>query len=299
MMDCGRTEGQRKIMWSLTISGVDFYHIISWFIIYSFFGWVWETTYVSLKQGRYVNRGFINGPLCTIYGCGAIAVYLILKPIADNLLLLFLGGIVVATLLEYLTAVLMENIFHTSWWDYSDNHFNFQGRICLGASLGWGVFTVILFYILQPLVEDIVELYPVFVGKIGVCVIAVAYAADFCYSSATAFHLHERIPAWEQALEQKQGELLLRLNNTMNGLEKAKSVSLDTVKERIEDVEIIRGFEEKRQAMLKEISGELKSYKETLASKIGHNAKRYVKSYPNLNRGYRLRHKDKKQHKQS
>ena len=71
-------------------------------------------------------------------------------------------------------------------------------------------------------------------------------------------------------------------------------MSLDTVKERIEDVEILRAFEEKRQTMLKEISGELKSYKETLALKIGHNAGRYVKSYPNLNRGYRLRHKDKK-----
>ncbi len=225
-------------------------------------------------------------------------MYLILKPFADNLLLLFLGGVAVATLLEYLTAVLMENIFHTSWWDYSDKHFNFQGRICLGASLGWGIFTVILFRILQPLVEDIVELYPMYAGEIGVCTVAVLYAVDFCYSSATAFHLHERIPAWEQALEQKQGELLLKLNNTMNSLERAKNLSLDTVKERIEDVEILRAFEEKRQTMLKEISGELKSYKETLALKIGHNAGRYVKSYPNLNRGYRLRHKDKK-HKQS
>lgn len=294
MIDCGRTEEQNKIMWNLTICGVDFYHIINWFIIYSFFGWVWETAYVSLKQGRYVNRGFINGPLCTIYGCGAIAVYLILQPFADNILLLFLGGIVVATILEYLTAVLMENIFHTSWWDYSDKHFNFQGRICLGASLGWGVFTVILFRILHPMVEDIVVLYPVYAGEVGVCVVAAVYLADFCYSAAAAFHLHERIPAWEQALEERQGELLLKLNQKMSNLERAREVSLDTVKERIEDIEMVRVFEEKRQAMLKEISGELKAYREALASRLGHNERRYIKSYPNLNRGYRLRHKDKK-----
>ena len=80
-----------------------------------------------------INRGFINGPLCTIYGCGALAVYLILLPISDNLLLLFVGGVVVATVLEYVTAVLMENIFHTSWWDYSDNKFNFQGTYLVWA----------------------------------------------------------------------------------------------------------------------------------------------------------------------
>ncbi len=126
-------------MWELTINGVDLYHILNWFFIYSFFGWVWETFYVSIKHGEFINRGFVSGPLCTIYGFGAISVYLILKPAEGNLLFLFLGGIVVATLLEYITAVLMESIFHTSWWDYSDNKFNFQGRICLGASLGWGV----------------------------------------------------------------------------------------------------------------------------------------------------------------
>ncbi len=119
-------------MWDLAINGVDFYHIANWFYIYSFLGWLWETCYVSVRKGKLINRGFINGPLCTIYGCGALAVYLILLPISDNLLLLFVGGVVVATVLEYVTAVLMENIFHTSWWDYSDNKFNFQGTYLSG-----------------------------------------------------------------------------------------------------------------------------------------------------------------------
>ena len=173
-------------MWNLTVCGIDFYHLMNWLIIYSFFGWVWETCYVSVKSGKFVNRGFINGPLCTIYGFGAVSVYMILRPFSDNLLYLYLGGVVVATALEYVTAVLMESIFHTSWWDYSDNKFNFQGRICLGASLGWGAFTVILFKVLHPLVESIVILYPVYVGEIGICVIGVGYVVDFAFSAAAA-----------------------------------------------------------------------------------------------------------------
>ena len=156
-------------MWDLSVLGIDVYHLLNWLIIYSFFGWVWETCYVSVKSGKFVNRGFINGPLCTIYGFGAVSVYAILRPVSDNILYLYVGGVVVATALEYVTAVLMESIFHTSWWDYSDNKFNFQGRICLGASLGWGFFTVLLFKVLHPVVETVVALYPVFVGEIGVC----------------------------------------------------------------------------------------------------------------------------------
>lgn len=281
-------------MWELTINGVDLYHIINWFFIYSFLGWVWETFYVSIKHGEFINRGFINGPFCTIYGFGAISVYLILKPIEDNLLFLFLGGIVVATLLEYITAVLMESIFHTSWWDYSDNKFNFQGRICLGASLGWGVFTVLLFRVLHPLVEDLVALYPVMAGKIGVCVISVGYLSDFSCSAAAAFHLKERIPYWEEELEKKQVELMLKVNARLENLELPKGVSLDSVRERIEDAEVLRALTEKRLAIRKELTEELRAYRKALVSRTKGNTRRFLKSYPNLNRGYRMRHKKDK-----
>ena len=96
------------------------------------------------------------------------------------LILLFLGGIVVATALEYFTAVLMEMLFHTSWWDYSDKKFNFQGRICLGASIGWGIFTVILFRVLHPVVERLVDLYPVYVGEICICIISAGRRRRCC-----------------------------------------------------------------------------------------------------------------------
>lgn len=276
-------------MWNLTVCGIDFYHLMNWLIIYSFFGWVWETCYVSVKSGKFVNRGFINGPLCTIYGFGAVSVYVILRPFSDNLLYLYLGGVVVATALEYVTAVLMESIFHTSWWDYSDNKFNFQGRICLGASLGWGAFTVILFKVLHPFVESIVILYPVYVGEIGICVIGVGYVVDFAFSAAAAFRIHEKLPVIEAAMEQAKGEMLVKMHEKIASVGFAKEATLESVKERLGDVEVLKEMEQKRAAITAEISAELQKRKEAMAAKVGHNMQRFVKAYPNLNRGYKLR----------
>ena len=275
-------------MWDLTVCGIDFYHLMNWLIIYSFFGWVWETCYVSVKSGKFVNRGFINGPLCTIYGFGAVSVYVILKPFSDNLLYLYLGGVVVATALEYVTAVLMESIFHTSWWDYSDKKFNFQGRICLGASLGWGAFTVILFKVLHPLVESIVILYPVYVGEIGICVIGIGYVVDFAFSAAAAFRIHEKLPVIEAAMEQAKGEMLVKMHEKIASVGFAKEATLESVKERLGDVEVLKEMEQKRAAIAAEISAELQKRKEAMAAKVGHNMQRFVKAYPNLNRGYKL-----------
>ncbi|MBC5660036.1 hypothetical protein H8S44_09655 [Anaerosacchariphilus sp. NSJ-68] len=180
-------------MWNVQIAGEDLYHIINWFYIYSFLGWLWESCYVSVKEKKLVNRGFVTGPLCTIYGFGAVIVYLILKPISGNILILYLGGVVVPTILEYVTAVLMETIFHTSWWDYSKNKYNFQGRICLGASLGWGVFSVILFYVFQPIVEGIVSLYSMATGVLLVRIVTLLYAVDFGMSFMNAMQIGEKL----------------------------------------------------------------------------------------------------------
>lgn len=310
--------------WNLMINGVDLYHILNWLIIYSFLGWCWETAYVSLKQGQFVNRGFIMGPFCTIYGFGAVMVYLILKPVETNLLYLYLGGIIVPTLLEYLTAVLMETIFHTSWWDYSDKKFNFQGRICLGASLGWGIFTVILFRVFQPVVDDFVSLYTMVQGEIAVIVIGGIYCVDFCFSAATAFRLRDRIPEFETALERKQVELMLKMNEKINSLEFAKESlelarnsmelaktplglakdtvgfakdSLDTVKDKIENLEdlnVLHSVNEKRKALAADLTREMESYRRILVSRLGGRTARIFKAYPHLNRGYRLLHEKKK-----
>ena len=276
-------------MWDFTIRGVDVYHILNWFFIYSFLGWVWETGYVSAKHGKFVNRGFVSGPFCTIYGFGALSVYLILKPVSDNLFLLYVGGVIVATTLEYVTAVLMESIFHTSWWDYSDQKFNFQGRICLWVSLGWGVFAVALFRIIHPVVESIVGLYPVIAGKIAVTAIGIYWLVDFCFSAVAASKLHARIPVWEKSLDEMQNEIIMKIREKMGIAEMVRDLSLDSLKERLEDLEFLKEIDKRRSSVTEEFAAEIQKRKEAMASRLGRNAHRFVKSYPLLNRGYRIR----------
>ena len=185
----------------IEIAGVSLYYIISWFFVYSFLGWLWETAYVSVRKKKFVNRGFINGPLCTIYGMGAVSIYLILKPFGDNLAVLYIGGVVVATILEYITGWLMEKIFHTCWWDYSHRKYNLQGYISLGTSLGWGVFTVLLFEVLQPAVSWFTDLYPQKIGEILLIVIMILYALDFITSAWAAFGLTKNFAKVEDMME--------------------------------------------------------------------------------------------------
>ena len=87
-------------MWETKILGVDLYHVLAWFWLYSFCGWIWESSYVSIRQKKLVNRGFVNGPLLTLYGTGAVMVYLILRPFEANVWALYFGGVIVATVLE-------------------------------------------------------------------------------------------------------------------------------------------------------------------------------------------------------
>lgn len=194
----------------LKIAGISLYYIISWFFIYSFLGWVWESAYVSIKKKKLVNRGFINGPFCTIYGAGAVTIYLILRPLSENLFFLYLGGVIVATVLEYITGWIMEAVFHTRWWDYSDKKFNLHGYISLASSLLWGVFSILLFKLLQPFVSWITGLYPQSIGEVFLAVLSVLYGMDFGISAYTAFGLSKTFGKVEDMLE----DLIFYLQNT-------------------------------------------------------------------------------------
>ena len=146
---------------------------------------------------KLVNRGFVNGPLLTLYGTGAVMVYLILRPFEANVWALYFGGVIVATVLEYVR-VLMETIFHAHWWDYSNQKFNFQGKICLSSSIAWGFFTLGLFYILQPIAVKVVNLVSDTTGEIIVSVVTVCYLVDFGFSAAAAFQLGQKMRSLEK-----------------------------------------------------------------------------------------------------
>ena len=112
------------------------------FFFYCFCGWVWESCYVSICQRRWVNRGFLNGPLLPIYGFGAIIILFATLPVEDNLYLVWLFGMLAATALEYVTGAAMEALFKVRYWDYSKHRFQLNGHICLSSSIAWGFFSI-------------------------------------------------------------------------------------------------------------------------------------------------------------
>ena len=129
-------------------------------LIYSCLGWCCEVAFAALKTGKFVNRGFLNGPVCPIYGFGVLSVVLVLEPVKDNLLLLFFGSMVFTSLLEFIAGFAMERIFHDKWWDYSNNPFNIKGYICLEFSIIWGIACVLVVDIIHPIIMKLVNVLP-------------------------------------------------------------------------------------------------------------------------------------------
>ena len=143
-----------------------------YFVVYSFLGWICETTYCAIIDKQYVNRGFLNGPFCPIYGVGALIVIMVLTPVADNIILLFLCGMIFTSILEYITGFLLEVLFDLKWWDYSDYKFNIQGRVCLLNSILFGVLSVITVNYINPSITKLIENIPVNIS-LGTCVILI------------------------------------------------------------------------------------------------------------------------------
>ncbi|MFS8630437.1 MAG: hypothetical protein LOD92_04635 [Bacillales bacterium] len=127
------------------------------FLIYAFLGWCTEVAYKAVTSGKFVNRGFLLGPLCPIYGFGMILLLIIFQPIKDNVILLFFGAIIITSALEFITGYILEKVFHHKWWDYSDVPFNIKGYICLKFSLAWGLAAVFVIHIVHPSVEKFVS----------------------------------------------------------------------------------------------------------------------------------------------
>lgn len=152
-------------MWTHAVYGTDLYHFIQWFILYSFMGWVVESIYMSFCNRKLTNRGFAFSPFCPIYAVGALSVYGMLRPLEGQYVVLYLAGAVLATMLEYITAVLMRNLFGQVWWDYTEKPFNYKGVICLESTIAWGFYTIFMFGFLQRFVNFVSDSYSVRFGR--------------------------------------------------------------------------------------------------------------------------------------
>lgn len=155
---------------------------------------------MTYENKALTNRGFIRGPFCTIYGLGALSVYFLLRPLADHYFALFMCGMVMATLLELVTAKLMTRLFGSFWWNYDNKRLNYRGVICLESSVCWGVMSLCTFTVFQPVVERIVNLYYNDYGKIIAILLLSLYILDFSTSFKRALNNADKQEQSESAI---------------------------------------------------------------------------------------------------
>lgn len=198
-----------------------------------------ESAYVSVTRRKLTNRGFLRGPFLPLYGSGAIMMLVVAMPFQDNIVMVYVAGCIGATVLEYVTGVLMEALFKIRYWDYTEYPLNFQGRVCLGTTLAWGLLTVLLTKILHVPVEGVVLRIPD-KALLGVTlVVTVIFFADFALSFKAAVDLREILKRMEQA-RKEMVHIQKRLDAIMSmagqGLQKSRSAlteSVGTVREEL------------------------------------------------------------------
>ena len=171
-------------MFTPIISGLSFYDIVVYFVLFSVIGYILEVIYAAVVLGKFVNRGFLGGPWCPIYGFGILIIAIILKPISGSILVTFIGSLIVTTLIEYFSGFILEKIFNQKWWDYSDIPFNLNGYVCLKFSLIWAVGCTFVIKLVFPAIDLLIRVMPHLIGEIIFFSVIALMLADF---AATIF----------------------------------------------------------------------------------------------------------------
>lgn len=233
------------------------YSLVQWlffFYFYCFFGWCFESTYVSLKERRLVNRGFMRGPFLPLYGSGGIMMLVVSAPFQGHVFWVYLAGCVGATALEYVTGVAMESLFKVRYWDYSKQKFQFQGHICLTSTLAWGFLTIFMTEWLHKKVEAFALKIPDNWMEAIVFMITVVIVFDFTLSFKAAMDLRDVLIKMEQAKEELQR------------IQKRLDVIIAVVDEdiRSRSVELTEAIEQQKTELKEHVEG----YKEQLKEGI-------------------------------
>lgn len=220
---------------------------VLFFFIYSLIGWIWESCLVSCREKRWVNRGFLNGSILPIYGFGAIAILLSTIEVQDNVVLIFIFGMIGADILEYFTGAIMYKIFHVKYWDYSRFKYNLNGYISLQSSLCWGVFSIILVKIIHvPIAEAVGTINP-YVTEILAVAMMSAFSIDTAISVREALDLKKLLVHLDESKEQierlqKRLEVIsaVAIDDYHNMLKKAEEK--ESVQSLIQRIDIMRSI---------------------------------------------------------
>ena len=258
------------------------------FVIYAFVGWCCEVAFAAVKSGTFVNRGFLTGPVCPIYGFGMLIVALLLTPLANSWLLLFVGAVVLTSLLELVTGFVLERFFHQKWWDYSAFRGNIGGYICPQFSLLWGVACVAVMKVVQPLVMRLIDAFPHLVGIILLCVTDVLFALDLTMTVVTLCKLQARCRRLEEfetrmrRISDELGEGIFKGVEQSRQLYEKHQPELEQGRERLEK---LRDRLEQNRVKL-----------DALMAEKNFGAARLKKAFPNLGRLSKEREENARKH---
>lgn len=219
------------------------YHWLTFFYIYCFIGWIFESTYVSIKSRTWINRGFLHLPMLPLYGFGAVLMLWISIPLQQQPVLLYFVGVIATTLLEYVTGYTMERLFKMKYWDYSNQKLHFRGYICLSSSIAWGFLTLIMTYIIHnPIASFVLKLHPI-LESILLLIITIVFAIDIVQSIQTALdlgqiletmtnlkadldHTQVQLALLKAEASQKAGEIKQEAKQKLHDLKEEKEIQL-------------------------------------------------------------------------
>ena len=243
------------------------YYYISFFMIYAFLGWCVEVIYATIVTRKFLNRGFLNGPICPIYGFGVITILLLLGPFKDNLVKLFIYSTLIVSSLEYTVGFALEKIFNNKWWDYSEKKFNLNGYIALRFSLLWGLACVLVIRYIHPVIEMLVIKIPKIVGYPILAILIIFLLIDILITVMSINGLNKRLSQLEEitfkikSISNELGENIYE--TTSNILDKN-----DKFKEKLDKKrEVLDELLEKQKNLIKE-------------KKITHS--RIIKAFPTM-----------------
>ena len=192
------------------------YEVIWLFLTYSVLGWIVEVAYHTILFKEIVNRGYLNGPVCPIYGFGVVLATALLAPFYDNLLILFLLGMLLCTIVELIGGWALDKMFHMRWWDYSNNRFNIGGYVCLLYSLMWGVGVTAVLKLVNPVIFKCIDALPFKVGVVIMVILCAIYMVDVVASTYKTIGMSKSIRELE-AIAAKLHSLGDNISNAVGG----------------------------------------------------------------------------------
>ncbi|WP_304263450.1 putative ABC transporter permease [Kallipyga massiliensis] len=289
------------------VAGMTYYQICWYFLIYSFGGWIVEVIFHAITLGKVVNRGFLNGPVCPVYGFGVLSVFTAINLMQSNgqrlnSLEIFLFGVILATLVELLAGWLLDRCFHARWWDYSTKPFNFRGYICLEFSLIWGLAILFVVHIFQTFVDHhTVESLAPREGWILLALLYAFYLADFVVTLAIIRGFNKTLTKLDQIqsdmrivsdrISERVGTRTLETAQIVDEgklqSKLAKAELKDLIREKKADLEVVQSIKQKETLIdLKDkfdaLQGEFDRISSSLTSASYFGQGRLLKAFPGM-----------------